>query len=295
MGAACSLGSGHHMPVEHHDVDAMPLPSTPALRISIAHVSPPELGKNVSYLTPPVIPDSPDVVSQYSPDLVSSKHSVASHCPFKRISIKSHSPSNFERKQLPFEHYMPTYTFSAEIDVTLSYDDEKTLSNLWDKIISGNTDAIKIMITDEKSSAATIFFTKFYDLFFRLAPNAKPMFKSGVIGQSRMMAGIIKFIIKSSTAKDDLVFEESMKEMAAKHNERGVNIDMYSPMGLALLTTIRECSGELYTTEIDVLWRKAFTKMFRIIIPNVINGIVMTNILNTGLSVYSLFSADDAY
>lgn len=186
-------------------------------------------------------------------------------------SSNCRSSSSVDSKTLKASHYMPTFTLPSGNDCSLDKDEEFLLRRSWEDITNGNTEPLRLLMeVDTNLRGGTIFFTKFYKLFFQLVPGAASKFTGGIKKQGDMMAQIIKFILDTCTEGETEKFKSTIVRLAARHNERGVSIQWYSPMGTALLITIRECSGTLYTDEIDIMWRKALTQLFRVMIPVVV-------------------------
>lgn len=126
------------------------------------------------------------------------------------------------------------------------------------------------------------FYRKFYDTLFNLAPEAQSLFVHGLEAQGRMLASVIKFIVKPDAAtttsggpvdvaSQERVFVASLQQLARVHNRIGVSADSYGLMGIVLLHSIRACVGEAYwTEELRLAWVHVFSKVMAIMLPVVI-------------------------
>lgn len=101
--------------------------------------------------------------------------------------------------------------------------------------------------------------TFFYDDLFRRAPELRALFRDDLAGQG------MKFMSTLSVLVDNLhkpeVLGEQYLELGTLHARLGINGAMFVPMRAALLATIKDGLGELWTIEIDAAWRTAFDDM----------------------------------
>ena len=101
--------------------------------------------------------------------------------------------------------------------------------------------------------AADIFYTK----LFEYDPSLRPLFKSDLSEQGKKLMATLKIAVKSLDNLDVLV--PVIENLAAKHIDYGVKVEDYTPVGNALLYTLKTGLGEDFTPELKQAWIEVYT------------------------------------
>lgn len=154
---------------------------------------------------------------------------------------------------------------------------EKTVSlvtDSWRMCMSGA--AVPFLLAKEREENLTplvFFYNSFYYFLFELLPEVRPLFKRGIAGQGKMLANVIKYIVRNLQETQQDVFVASLTHLAKVHNKLGITADQYSVMGMCLVHTVRVCTGpEYFTDDIRMAWVHVYSKMMDVIIPVVVAG-----------------------
>ncbi|NOX40872.1 MAG: hypothetical protein GXP05_10250 [Alphaproteobacteria bacterium] len=98
--------------------------------------------------------------------------------------------------------------------------------------------------------------TRFYEIFFRLAPHVKSMFRDDIVGQEMRFMTTLKVIVDNLDQPD--VLKPRYAELGHTHAILGVKRKDFDPMGEALIETIRETLGDAFTRETEAAWRQGY-------------------------------------
>ena len=104
-------------------------------------------------------------------------------------------------------------------------------------------------------AAATIF----YDKLFEYDPSLKPLFKSNLNDQGKMLMSALKVAVNSLHNLDRLV--PVLEKMAIQHVEYGVKCDDYTPVGNALIYTLKQGLGNDFNSELKDAWAGTYKIM----------------------------------
>jgi nitric oxide dioxygenase len=126
-----------------------------------------------------------------------------------------------------------------------------TLSDSQIKLIQSNFQKV-IPISE---LAAQIF----YDKLFEYDPSLRKLFKGDIKSQGKKLMQTLKTAVKGLNDLDSLV--AVLEGLAKKHVTYGVSVDDYTPVGNALLYTLKQDLGTEFTSEA----RKAWIELFRTI------------------------------
>ena len=96
--------------------------------------------------------------------------------------------------------------------------------------------------------AAEIFYAK----LFEYDPSLKKLFKKPMVEQGKVLMATLKVAVKSLDDIDGLV--GVLQKLAERHKGYGVSVHDYTPVGNALLYTLKTGLGELYTPELRDAW-----------------------------------------
>ncbi|WP_278369464.1 globin family protein [Pseudoalteromonas lipolytica] len=96
--------------------------------------------------------------------------------------------------------------------------------------------------------AAAIFYAK----LFEYDPKLKALFKSDLRSQGKKLMMTLGIAVKGLDNLDELV--PVLEQLARKHIDYGVSVDDYTPVGNALLYTLKTGLGDDFTPECRKAW-----------------------------------------
>ncbi len=102
------------------------------------------------------------------------------------------------------------------------------------------------------ATAATLF----YNRLFTLDPDLRPLFKSDITDQGRMLMSMIGTAVNGLTDLDRLA--PVVRQLGAKHVRYGVRTSHYATVGAALLDTLEQGLGPAFTPEVRDAWSAAY-------------------------------------
>jgi len=117
------------------------------------------------------------------------------------------------------------------------------------KTLVQNSFALVEPIADQ---AADIFYNK----LFEYDPTLKPLFKGDIKQQGKKLMATLKVAVASLNNLDKLV--PVLQQLAVKHLDYGVKVDDYTPVGNALLYTLKTGLGDACTPEVKQAWLDTF-------------------------------------
>ena len=92
----------------------------------------------------------------------------------------------------------------------------------------------------------------FYDKLFEYDPSLKALFNKSMTEQGRMLMATLKVAVKSLDDIDGLV--GVLQKLADRHLQYGVKIEDYTPVGNALLYTLKTGLGPDFSLELRKAW-----------------------------------------
>lgn len=101
---------------------------------------------------------------------------------------------------------------------------------------------------------ADTFALIFYERFFALEPEVRPLFKSEMWSQRERLITMMAFIIRRLDQPE--VFAEELKKLGLRHVAYGVQPAHYPVMSEAVIWALKECLGEKATDEMCAAWQK---------------------------------------
>ncbi len=105
------------------------------------------------------------------------------------------------------------------------------------------------------AAAADIFYKK----LFEYDPSLKRLFKGDMKGQGKKLMAVLKVAVGSLNQLDKLV--PTLQKLAKQHVQYGVKAEDYTPVGNALLYTLKQGLGDAFTPEL----REAWVNVYRLI------------------------------
>ncbi|MBI3773151.1 MAG: hemin receptor [Gammaproteobacteria bacterium] len=101
-------------------------------------------------------------------------------------------------------------------------------------------------------AAAEIFYKK----LFEYDPSLRRMFKNDMKDQGRKLMAVLTVAVGSLTNLDQLV--PTLHKLAERHAGYGVKPEDYTPVGNALLYTLKKGLGDEFTPELREAWISVF-------------------------------------
>ncbi len=96
--------------------------------------------------------------------------------------------------------------------------------------------------------AATIF----YDSLFSIDPSLKTMFRNDMKVQGRKLMTMLKAAVDGLDDLEALV--PALQQLAQRHNAYGTKKSHFTPVGNALLYTLKTGLGDAFTQEVREAW-----------------------------------------
>jgi hemoglobin-like flavoprotein len=94
--------------------------------------------------------------------------------------------------------------------------------------------------------------SEFYRRLFELAPEVRPMFSREIDLQSKKFSDMLAWVIAHLEHPQELCQE--LRALGARHNDYGVKVDQYAPLGSALIWMFQHTLGERFTPEMEDAW-----------------------------------------
>ena len=143
----------------------------------------------------------------------------------------------------------------------------------WTSVTEGKGDPFRLAVTKNELLTPVVFFhDTFYNSFFDVSPDVKPLFKRGIKTQGQVLANILSFILSRAEGDPD-GFVRILRHISVIHNQMGIESHYYSVVGQVLLMTLKKCLGDdLYTREVEYAWKVIYSKMMEVMIPVVVSG-----------------------
>ena len=139
----------------------------------------------------------------------------------------------------------------------------------WKRILDGTSKVFLELKNSASGSQSATCLTWFYDSFyarlFDVNPSARPLFKTNLQSQGRVLVGVITTALNQ--LKDPESFNKMLVNLAHVHSKRGVRGLQYGIVGDVLFWTLRKCLGSEYDALTAVAWTKIYSYMLYVIVP----------------------------
>ena len=97
----------------------------------------------------------------------------------------------------------------------------------------------------------------FYDEFFRVAPQYRPMFAgTDLPTQRKKLVAALALVVRHADNLRPVI--EPLREMGSRHSDYGVTDDDYAVVGAALLTTMERQLGPIFSVAMRDAWAAAY-------------------------------------
>ncbi|OQR91327.1 hypothetical protein ACHHYP_04798 [Achlya hypogyna] len=161
------------------------------------------------------------------------------------------------------ESFLAVLMEAMDLDVKRPYvtkEHETLIKNNWIAVNRGT-----VAFDPSKHLTPTKFFyTTFYSLMFKEAPSIRPMFRSSMTVQGKVLAGIIgtmATVIKSRNVV------QVCQDLAARHTTFGATKEHYNVMGLVLLKTLAIISGPEWNDAVHEAYYTAYCFLYYLMLP----------------------------
>ena len=161
----------------------------------------------------------------------------------------------------------------------------------WNQIENGSSEYERLKASDPSfkfDSCIEWFYKTFYERLFEIHPVAKPMFKDPT-KQGQFLVALFSFVFTAIDSKDN--FNKRLASLANSHNEKGVKATEYGLIGTVMFYTLKKCLGADYTREVDIAWKKIFSRMLKVIVPLAVDHELKSHSVNQKLRLET-FSKD---
>jgi hemoglobin-like flavoprotein len=97
----------------------------------------------------------------------------------------------------------------------------------------------------------------FYERIFTLAPDARALFGDDISSQARRTMAAVKTVVDGLDSLDAVA--PFLIRLGARHVRYGVQVEHFDVVGAALMWTLEQGLGELFTPEVCDAWAAAWT------------------------------------
>ena len=112
--------------------------------------------------------------------------------------------------------------------------------------------------------------TIFYQRFFEIAPEVKPLFRGDMDEQGRMFMSMLTVAVNGLGAFDSLA--PALRDLAVRHAGLGVKAEHYAPLGAALIWVMEQNLGEDFTEEVRNAWISVYGALSQVMIEAAYGG-----------------------
>jgi hemoglobin-like flavoprotein len=170
---------------------------------------------------------------------------------------------------------MPVYYVKDEINET----DIANCQSTWDGILHDSLASFLAMKGTPgfpHETCRSWFYHTFYNRLMETQPHTRGLFVNGVDTVGIFMVKMLSMCLTQLQKKTE--FENTLKSLALRHCQRGIQVNEYFFFGEVLFYSIRFVAGDAYTTEIDVSWKRIYSSMLSIIVPECLKfGLALLN------------------
>ncbi len=97
----------------------------------------------------------------------------------------------------------------------------------------------------------------FYDRLFELDPSLRPMFRGDMKEQGKKLMDMIATVVVNLPRLTGIL--SGVRALGARHADYGVRDEHYDTVGAALLWTLDQGLGDMFTKETREAWTVAYT------------------------------------
>jgi nitric oxide dioxygenase len=115
-------------------------------------------------------------------------------------------------------------------------------------------------VAPHRRMAAAVFYAR----LFRLAPEARSLFRDDMEAQAAKLADTIAFVVDH--IDDEAVLVPAARDLARRHVDYHVTAEQYDQVGEALLWTLRELLGPAFGPEEEGAWARAYAAIASVMV-----------------------------
>jgi nitric oxide dioxygenase len=104
----------------------------------------------------------------------------------------------------------------------------------------------------------------FYDRLFEIDPSSRPLFKSNLEQQGKMLMQALTMVVRSLHQPEKIV--GAVQNLGRRHVGYGVETRHYDSVGAALLWTLGQGLGADFTPEVHDAWATAYGVLAKLMI-----------------------------
>lgn len=104
----------------------------------------------------------------------------------------------------------------------------------------------------------------FYGRLFELDPSLKQLFKGDMKDQGKKLMDTLNVAVTSLTKLDTIL--PVVQDLGRRHVQYGVPESSYSTVGDALLWTLQQGLGEVFTEEVKAAWTQTYVTLSTVMI-----------------------------
>lgn len=159
---------------------------------------------------------------------------------------------------LAMDKYLPDFKFHE----TSTPMHRLTCVNHWHEVFreaaassKSSNSSRRSTVESQGASRITALYDTFYSYLDRNSPELKPIFRASMHVRSKVLvhiSGGMRSILCSAN------FAERIAALTKTHLRYGVQIEMYNPLGNALIYSLKQCSDGCWSPEIEYAWRRLF-------------------------------------
>mmetsp|Transcript_26365 Transcript_26365/g.26612 ORF Transcript_26365/g.26612 Transcript_26365/m.26612 type:complete len:285 (+) Transcript_26365:46-900(+) len=176
--------------------------------------------------------------------------------------LSNNEMSQEELVQLMMPPYYVNDVVVSETDIALG-----RLS--WKKITEGTSREYRKMQESsdfKESSCLTWFYNSFYERMFDINPGSRPLFKTSIMSQGKVLMGIITTALNQLKQPD--TFRTMLVKLTNVHSQRGVRGMQYGIAGDVLFWTLKKVLGdEDFDDETQEAWANIFSYILSVMVP----------------------------
>ncbi|EGZ28723.1 hypothetical protein PHYSODRAFT_383832, partial [Phytophthora sojae] len=168
-------------------------------------------------------------------------------------------PRKLTRAQIAIVNkYLPSFPYTT----TSTINHKMTAAAFWNEAFfevgppsSKSTNSGKRSQNSSGSTRITQLYDTFYSYLDHNSPALKPIFRSSMVVRSKVLVHISAGL-RTILTGDNMV--ERVESLTRTHLRFGVKMEHYDPLGVALIFAMKECSGALWSPQVEEAWRRLY-------------------------------------
>ncbi|KAJ8571281.1 hypothetical protein ON010_g5552 [Phytophthora cinnamomi] len=174
-------------------------------------------------------------------------------------AVDNRRPRKLTRAQIGLVNkYLPSFPYHTTSTVT----HKTTAAAFWNEAFfevgppsSKSANSGKRSQNSSGTSRVTQLYDTFYSYLDHNSPALKPIFRSSMVVRGKVLIHISAGL-RTILTEDNLV--ERVESLTRTHLRFGVKMEHYDPLGIALIFAMKECSGALWSPQVEEAWRRLY-------------------------------------